>query len=40
MRVLATCWLTALVFGCVGVYMLGAAEDVVGRWRTRRRRWC
>lgn len=40
MKLLLGTWLTALVVGCVGVYILGAAEEVVGRWRTRaRRRW-
>ena len=39
MKTLAAVWAAALVVGCVGVYILGAAEEAVGRWRTRRR-WC
>jgi hypothetical protein len=35
-KLLVGAWLTALVVGCVGVYILGAAEEVVERWRTRR----
>ena len=38
MKLLLGAWLTALVCGCVVVYLLGAAEERVERWRTRR--WC
>lgn len=36
MKLLLSAWLTALVVGCVGVYILGATEEIVARRRTRR----